>query len=32
VRIGGLGLRELGLAPGEWRRLSVEEERLVKGE
>ena len=29
VAIGGLGLRELGLAPGEWRRLSEEEERLV---
>lgn len=32
VRIGGLGLRELGLGPGEWRRLSVEEERKVMGE
>jgi 16S rRNA U516 pseudouridylate synthase RsuA-like enzyme len=32
VRIGGLGLRELGLAPGEWRRLSVAEERKVMGE
>jgi 23S rRNA pseudouridine2457 synthase len=29
VAIGGLGLRELGLAPGEWRRLSAAEERLV---
>ncbi len=29
VAIGGLGLRELGLLPGEWRRLSAEEERLV---
>ena len=32
VAIGGLGLRELGLVPGEWRRLSTEEERLVMGE
>jgi len=31
VAIGGLGLRELGLAPGEWRRLSAAEERLVMG-
>lgn len=29
VRIGGLELRRLGLKPGEWRQLSVEEERLV---
>lgn len=29
VRIGGLDLWELGLAPGEWRRLSGEEERRV---
>jgi 23S rRNA pseudouridine2457 synthase len=32
VRIGGLELREIGLGPGEWRRLSVEEERKVMGE
>jgi 23S rRNA pseudouridine2457 synthase len=29
VRIGQLDLLELGLAPGEWKRLSREEEKRV---